>query len=859
MSLYVLCVCLRVQMYVHELVRQLYHQPVHFLCSHDNENPREVRNWNQNCNKTNSSPRRTRLTSGTEQGDSKESEGPHPNLSSLLVALETDHAFYFVYPFLRFTLFDVLMHSPAMLEESVAKPLFVLHQLLCLLQFCHERGATLGLVGLRNVYMDARLWVQMRLPVESLALPNATPTGAKEREDVAAKSESHVGGGVTGGMADKISCEVELNRLGLDSAANNEDNFVLEADPIGNLSDNEFDSPVNTPRCSPHPSHGGSTHTLTGARDTPLPCRATPPLSNQYVPPYQYPPVKMRLCEATRKWRHGEISNFDYLLLLNYHAGRVPGDPNNHPIFPWVMAFTHRDGGYRDLSKSKYRLNKGDQQLDFTFISAQEELRYRGVGQDGLVPHHIGDISSDVTYYVYLARKTPREVLCEHVRPQWVPEEYPSSLEKMYTWSPDECIPEFFSDTSLFHSIHPDLPDLALPSWASCPKDVISTHLSVLEGDIVSSNLHCWIDIMFGYKLSGHDAVRAKNVYVSLVDHHKDPKNCGIVQLFKSSHPRRLQRSSAPLSVLEWSSYLNMTTLSNASLFNIQRGSDTSGGGVASSLSNVTANSRNGGTRDGSSSKKTSPEPGTQKTLEDIINQKNPPTLEETDLGQEEELTGSFEHVNMDDVRDKLTVHTSTPNVSGSSGTSNGGSGGGVSGGEAGMAINYMDVAGNTPFLEKGKGTPSSGKSARGESVVAVHPGGTGSRFKVPVVNMIFSRQRHKGHAPETEPVLDKGQGGVSLPREANFLQRLNRMEEMANFAFKSCRDDGTLYQTPWDSDNLPVFDVSVGWATFRMGRECVVSNSTAVCTLYLYCTSSLTKKVSLQERSSEKLQKVSM
>ena len=64
-----------------------------------------------------------------------------------------------------------------------------------------------------------------------------------------------------------------------------------------------------------------------------------------------------------------------------------------------------------------------------------------------------------------------------------------------------------------------DFVDLAISSWASSPKELISIHRSVLEGDIVSANIHNWIDLMFGYKLTwGHDAVRAKNVYISLVD-----------------------------------------------------------------------------------------------------------------------------------------------------------------------------------------------------------------------------------------------------------------------------------------------------------------------------------------------------
>ena len=806
---------------MHELVQQLYHQPVRLLQTHNSDDPRD-RTWNQAPHKSHTCPRRTRLNSGTEHGSLKthgSGEAPegqslaHPNLSTLLVALESSHAFYFVYPFLRFTLFDAVMHSPAMLEDSVAKPLFVLHQLLSLLQYCHGKGATLGSIGLTNVFMDARLWVQMRLPVDALALPMTTPTkqpGCEEtREEVAEKVPKTSS---DGRVADSDKVATLRAGVQLETVSHEEAEVEIEeAVSIGDHDDsNDSRSPCSTPQSSPCHSQAGSTHTLTGVVDTLFP--STTP--TQFTPTYQYPPVKLRLCEATMKWRHGELSNFDYLLLLNQHAGRVPGDPNNHPIFPWVMEFTHKDGGYRDLSKSKYRLSKGDQQLDFTYISAQEEMRHRWTSQDGLVPHHIGDISSDVTYYVYLARRTPREVLCSHVRPQWVPEEYPSSLEKMYTWTPDECIPEFFTDPSLFRSIHPDLPDLALPSWASSQEEVIATHRAVLEGDIVSSNLHYWIDIMFGYKLSGHDAVRAKNVYVSLVDKHKEPKNCGIVQLFKSSHPKRLQRSSAPLTVLEWNSYLSMSSLGDATLFNIQQ-RPCGENGFISPLSPITSSSQNG-TRDSSSSKKGTPEPSNQKTLEDIINNRNPTTLEDisgSDPGQEnqeDEFTSSFEHVNMEDVKDKLAVPTSTPNVSSSSGNSTGGSGGGA-GTELGMGINYADIGGSTPFLDKGKGTPSVHKS----SVVT---SSSSSRFKNPVVNMIFSRQRNKSHVPEMEFGNDKTQG-VSLPREANFLQRLNRMEEMANFAFKSCRDDGTLYQMMWDPDNLPVFDVSYSVIQFHISE----------------------------------------
>ena len=78
------------------------------------------------------------------------------------------------------------------------------------------------------------------------------------------------------------------------------------------------------------------------------------------------------------------MSNFDYLMTLNLLAGRRMGDPNNHPVFPWVMDFSVPWGGWRDLTKSKFRLAKGDMQLDITY--------------SGPFPHHISDILTEVKH-----------------------------------------------------------------------------------------------------------------------------------------------------------------------------------------------------------------------------------------------------------------------------------------------------------------------------------------------------------------------------------------------------------------------------------------------------------------------------
>ncbi|XP_005402665.1 PREDICTED: WD repeat-containing protein 81 isoform X1 [Chinchilla lanigera] len=254
------------------------------------------------------------------------------------------------------------------------------------------------------------------------------------------------------------------------------------------------------------------------------------------------PICKEELKGLVLDWVHGRISNFHYLMQLNRLAGRRQGDPNYHPVLPWVVDFTMPHGRFRDLRKSKFRLNKGDKQLDFTYEMTRQAFVAGGAGsgEPPHVPHHISDVLSDITYYVYKARRTPRSVLCGHVRAQWEPHEYPASMERMQAWTPDECIPEFYTDPSIFCSIHPDMPDLDVPAWCSSSQEFVAAHQALLESREVSQDLHHWIDLTFGYKLQGKEAVKEKNVCLHLVDAHTYLTSYGVVQLFDQPHPQRL-------------------------------------------------------------------------------------------------------------------------------------------------------------------------------------------------------------------------------------------------------------------------------------------------------------------------------
>ncbi|XP_078435452.1 protein serine/threonine kinase isoform X2 [Wolffia australiana] len=232
-----------------------------------------------------------------------------------------------------------------------------------------------------------------------------------------------------------------------------------------------------------------------------------------------------------KRWQAGELSNYEYLISLNRMAGRRWGDQTFHMVMPWVIDFSvkpdqNSDVGWRDLQKSKWRLAKGDEQLDFTYLTSE-------------IPHHVSDeCLSELAVCSYKARRLPLSVLRSAVRSVYEPNEYPSNMQRLYQWTPDECIPEFYCDPRIFYSIHPEMSDLRVPSWAESPEDFIKVHREALESDRVSRQIHHWIDITFGHKLSGASSIAAKNVMLPTVD-PMTPKSTGRRQLFTTPHPNR--------------------------------------------------------------------------------------------------------------------------------------------------------------------------------------------------------------------------------------------------------------------------------------------------------------------------------
>ena len=66
----------------------------------------------------------------------------------------------------------------------------------------------------------------------------------------------------------------------------------------------------------------------------------------------------MARSKLTQRWQKREITNFEYLMLLNTISGRTYNDLNQYPVFPWVLA---------------YYPNKGEENPDVNIIHTHQQ------------------------------------------------------------------------------------------------------------------------------------------------------------------------------------------------------------------------------------------------------------------------------------------------------------------------------------------------------------------------------------------------------------------------------------------------------------------------------------------------------
>uniref|UniRef100_A0A9L0QZ96 Lipopolysaccharide-responsive and beige-like anchor protein n=1 Tax=Equus caballus TaxID=9796 RepID=A0A9L0QZ96_HORSE len=236
----------------------------------------------------------------------------------------------------------------------------------------------------------------------------------------------------------------------------------------------------------------------------------------------------------TQRWQHREISNFEYLMFLNTIAGRSYNDLNQYPVFPWVITNFESEeldltlpSNFRDLSKPVGALNPKR--------AAFFAERYESWEDDQVPKFHYGTHYSTASFVLaWLLRIEPFTTYFlnlqggkfDHADRTF------SSISRAWrnsqrdTSDIKELIPEFYYLPEMFVNFNnynlgvmddgTVVSDVELPPWAKTSEEFVRINRLALESEFVSCQLHQWIDLIFGYKQQGPEAVRSLNVFYYL-------------------------------------------------------------------------------------------------------------------------------------------------------------------------------------------------------------------------------------------------------------------------------------------------------------------------------------------------------
>ncbi|XP_068650842.1 BEACH domain-containing protein C2 [Aristolochia californica] len=259
--------------------------------------------------------------------------------------------------------------------------------------------------------------------------------------------------------------------------------------------------------------------------------QARPPHLNNVFLATQRPEQLLKRTQLMERWARWEISNFEYLMQLNTLAGRSYNDITQYPVFPWILSdYNSKDldiespSSYRDLSKPIGALNP--ERLE-KFLE-----RYSSF-EDPVIPkfHYGSHYSSAGTVLYYLVRVEPFTTLSIQLQGGKFDHADRLFSDIGATWKGvtedmsdvKELVPEmFYLPETLTNANSVDfgttqlgekLDLVKLPPWADNPVDFIHKHRKALESEHVSSHLHEWIDLIFGYKQRGKEAIAANNVF----------------------------------------------------------------------------------------------------------------------------------------------------------------------------------------------------------------------------------------------------------------------------------------------------------------------------------------------------------
>ncbi|KAG9138702.1 hypothetical protein Leryth_023201 [Lithospermum erythrorhizon] len=249
--------------------------------------------------------------------------------------------------------------------------------------------------------------------------------------------------------------------------------------------------------------------------------QAHPPNINNIYLETQKPEQLFQKTQLMERWARREMTNFEYLMQLNTIAGRSYNDITQYPVFPWILSDYKSSTldlsdpcSYRDLSKPIGALNSDrlkefqERYSSFSDPTIPKFLYSSHYSNPKTVLYYLGRVEPFFTLYINSqGGENHADTLFSDVGATWN-----GVLEDMNDIK--ELVPElFYLPEMLTNESLADIDSIRLPPWADNSIDFVQKHRMALESEHVSAHLHEWIDLVFGYKQQGEEAILADNVF----------------------------------------------------------------------------------------------------------------------------------------------------------------------------------------------------------------------------------------------------------------------------------------------------------------------------------------------------------
>ncbi|CAD8204268.1 unnamed protein product [Paramecium octaurelia] len=223
----------------------------------------------------------------------------------------------------------------------------------------------------------------------------------------------------------------------------------------------------------------------------------------------------------TPKWQQGQLSNYQYIYLVNQHSDRNLMDINNYFIFPWTTV--HLNNSFikvsRQFSQSIFSQKQAKNQG--YFYSNGEQLKYflsQVQERDSVNQTQISKSIENSIQEMKLERKTNLI-------------KFMDELQRL-----GEAMPEFYSNPQFFS-------DCILPNWVltQTPEEFIYIMRAQLESGLVQELLPLWLDLVFGIKSTLMESQNSQERNLNRAIMNSQDQGQFIKQFFTEKHlPRKI-------------------------------------------------------------------------------------------------------------------------------------------------------------------------------------------------------------------------------------------------------------------------------------------------------------------------------